>query len=448
MGKKLTHEEVKNILRESGYILIGDYINNRTNITFKDNEGYIYQKLFTNFNRSRLSKFHKSNVFTIYNIKIWCELNNKLFKPLSKNFIGASVKLQWLCYVCGEIFENSWGNISQGQECPFCVGKQVSLLNCLATKNPELASEWHHTKNGDLTPFDVTSGSKQKVWWQCEKLHEWQAIIYSRMKGNNCPYCRGLYPSKDNNLLSYNPDLCNQWNYNKNIKDPSEYTSNSDKKVWWLCDKGHEWEAKISQRNVGNGCPYCSGKFPTNENNLLVSNPLLCEEWNYIRNIKTPNEYTVCSGQKVWWKCKNCEHEWKAAISNRTKGRGCPKCCKSKGETIILEYLETKNIYYSTQYRLKECKDKNPLPFDFAIFEDSKKTKLKMLIEYDGELHYIPYNKREGSQEKLKNTQYHDQIKTEYCNENNIELLRIPYWEKNNIEKIIDQIILCNKSNY
>ena len=57
--------------------------------------------------------------------------------------------------------------------------------------NPQLAAEWHPTKNGDLTPSDVAPSAARKVWWQCAKGHEWESTINNRSKGNGCPCCAG-----------------------------------------------------------------------------------------------------------------------------------------------------------------------------------------------------------------------------------------------------------------
>jgi hypothetical protein len=63
-------------------------------------------------------------------------------------------------------------------------------FNDLETINPELVKQWHPTKNGDLKPSDVVSGSKKKVWWICNEGHEWEASILNRAKKNSgCPHC-------------------------------------------------------------------------------------------------------------------------------------------------------------------------------------------------------------------------------------------------------------------
>ena len=89
---------------------------------------------------------------------------------------------EWLAAVC---YRNNGGG------CPICSGKKVLAgYNDLATLNPELVKEWHPIKNGTLTPSDVTSGSSKKVWWLCEKGHEWDAIICNRSKKKSgCPFC-------------------------------------------------------------------------------------------------------------------------------------------------------------------------------------------------------------------------------------------------------------------
>ncbi len=127
----------------------------------------------------------------------------------------------------------------------------------------DLAKEWHPTKNGTLTPRDVTPNSGKKVWWLCSKNqnHEWDAIINSRISGSGCPYCAGQKVRIDNCLKTINPKLAKEWHPTKNGSlTPKDVTPNSQKKVWWVCSKGHKWEAVISSRNRGSGCPYCFKK--------------------------------------------------------------------------------------------------------------------------------------------------------------------------------------------
>ena len=132
----------------------------------------------------------------------------------------------------------------------------------LQVVNPELAKEWHPTKNAKLTPKDFTPKSNKKVWWLCkEKGHEWEATVDKRNLGRRCPCCYGTKVCEDNNLLIVNPALAAEWHPTKNgTLTPKDVRPKSNKKVWWLCkEKGHEWEAWISNRhNREDSCPYCS----------------------------------------------------------------------------------------------------------------------------------------------------------------------------------------------
>jgi len=169
------------------------YLNNKQKLVFKDKEGYYYLLSLDCLRRnSTASRFHKSNSYTIQNIKLWCNLNNKPFKLISKIYVGADDKLEWQCLKdgCGEIFKMKWSHIYDNHGCGFCHGKQIGLSNCLETLRFKLSKEWHPIKNGDLTPFDVTVSNGEYAWWSCKKCnHEWEAVIASRSSGIGCPRC-------------------------------------------------------------------------------------------------------------------------------------------------------------------------------------------------------------------------------------------------------------------
>ena len=116
------------------------------------------------------------------------------------------------------------------------------------------------------------------------------------------------------------------------------------------------------------------------------------------------------------------------------KNRGCPQCNSSKGERYIYNYFKVNKINFIQQYEYAELVGigNYPLKFDFAVFEDNN---LKFLLEYDGEFHYLPIK----GQKALDKQQEHDRRKDEYCKLHNIDLLRIPYWDFDIIEEIIDE---------
>lgn len=140
------------------------------------------------------------------------------------------------------------------------------------------------------------------------------------------------YTEKETSLLSSNPEIAKEWNYERSGSlKPENFTANSSKKVWWKCSKGHEWQATIADRNNGRGCPYCAGqKVLIGINDLLTINPALAAEWNHAKNGNLkPEHFTANSKKQVWWICGN-GHEWQATICNRNKGRGCPYCAGRK----------------------------------------------------------------------------------------------------------------------
>jgi len=174
-------------------------------------------------------------------------------------------------------WQNSILNRVRGNACPYLAHnpKVWEGYNDLATTNPELAAQWHPTKNGDLRPNQVTAKGYKKIWWyqpyddpRTGKHFdfEWEATLEHRVKyGRSCPYLTNQMIMKGyNDLATVNPELAKQWNYDKNGKQkPDEVAADSNKKVWWICKKGHEWNSSIHTRNIGIGCPICSSELRT-----------------------------------------------------------------------------------------------------------------------------------------------------------------------------------------
>ena len=159
----------------------------------------------------------------------------------------------------------------------------------LIVEHPEVAAQWHPTKNGTLTPDHVTARSHKKVWWRCDRGpdHEWQRRVKSRVAGNGCPMCDGKSVSVTNSLASLHPDIAAQWHPTKNGDlTPDRVVAGSDKKAWWICDKGpdHEWPATSNTRTAGHGCPMCAGKRPSVTNSLAALYPAIAAQWHPTKN--------------------------------------------------------------------------------------------------------------------------------------------------------------------
>lgn len=280
--------------------------------------------------------------------------------------------------------------------CPYCSGRlPIVGVTDLATTNPELIIEWDFDKNQEITPQMVKAGSSDKVWWKCQLGHEWEAAISSRtIKQSGCPYCSGRFAVQgENDLVSIGAKLLCEWNYEKNEGiEPYIFKAHSTKKIWWKCKRGHEWKAAITDRSRGDGCPYCSGKrLLVGFNDLSYVYPNIAREWNYEKNEgKKPEDFTSKAGVKVWWKCEK-GHEWKALISNRSRGDGCPQCNAgirtSFPEQVIYYYV--KKVYRDA---INRYTDELPNKKEIDIFIPS----LRVGIEYDGSI----WHKSEKALEK------------------------------------------------
>ena len=144
---------------------------------------------------------------------------------------------------------------------------------------------------------------------------------------------------KENSLYNWciknnRKDLLDEWNYELNgDTNPKNITPKNGKKVWWICsvDKRHVWDAVVSHRTNGTGCPYCTGqKIKPGVNDLFTTNPGLKNEWDFDKNCDDPTQLSKGNdSKKYWWKCSKCGFEWDAVIYSRTTlHTGCPNCGK------------------------------------------------------------------------------------------------------------------------
>ena len=244
-------------------------------------------------------------------------------------------KFWWRCEKGHDWSASIDSRVYAGRGCPGCAGQAVYVGdNDLSTEHPEIAALWHPTRNEDLTPESVTTGSRKKVWWQCLQGHEWQAPVYSLTSGYGCPYCAGkLAISGQTDLATTHPHLMEMWSKHNTIL-PTEVTAGSHKKVWWVCQKGHEWEATIGNITAeGCGCPYCAGRRAIpGETDLATVCPDILYQWDWVKNgdVK-PDQILPSAHDKVWWVCE-LGHSWQAVVFSRTreKGSGCPYCTGRK----------------------------------------------------------------------------------------------------------------------
>lgn len=203
----------------------------------------------------------------------WHPTQNGDLKPAGFRW-ASNARVWWLCPTCGH--EWSAMIISRtrgGAGCPQCGRRRAGATlgtpkpgQSLAERLPELAAQWHPTLNGDLNPAIVTAKSGKRAWWLCPTCgNEWEAQIGSRATGSGCKSCATRQiavahakPCPGQSLAEQDPELAGQWHPTRNGDlTPHDVTGNSGKKAWWLCARGHEWQAMINNRTKARGCPRC-----------------------------------------------------------------------------------------------------------------------------------------------------------------------------------------------
>lgn len=186
---------------------------------------------------------------------------------------------------------------------------------------------------------------------------------------------------KKKNIAETHPELMKEWDWEKNVFHPENYTTGSNKKVCWICSKNkeHRWSASINLRcrvKNPNGCPFCRGLKANHTNCLATTHPILLEEWDWKRNILSPYEITAGCNKKFFWICKkHPENEWFVAPITRTgrRPRGCAICAGKK--------VDKTNCLATTHPELvKEWSEKNMSSPDEVSSGMKKKFWFKCLV--------------------------------------------------------------------
>jgi len=250
----------------------------------------------------------------------------------------------------------------------------------------------------------------------CPYHGEFEQKAQSHILGQGCPICATEYKNKKKSLSK--KDFIKKA---KNIHgDKYDYTlvkyKNSKTKIRIICPYHGEFSQESNSHLLGNGCPSCGG--------VKKLNTLL-----FIKKAKNIHgdkyDYSLVKYKNIRTKvniiCKT-HGMFDQIPSGHLDGKGCHICNDSKGERKIRTLLENNNIKYIFQKRFKDCKNINPLPFDFYLPD------YNLCIEYDGIQHYKSINIW-GGEKEFKLRQKRDQLKNEYCEKNNIRLIRIRYNE-------------------
>lgn len=303
------------------------------------------------------------------------------------------------------------------------------------------------TKYGDtllIKAKDLTHGSGQKVVVNCDYCHEDYYVQYvnynqtdrkNKVSKDACNKCR----TKKQHETTYNErakkqfdrarKFCSEKDYEL-LTDESEYTGVS-MTISYRCKKHGVQSSTLGNFIEGHGCIHCSyeerGKKCRHSIDYIIS---IIESYND-NKLLNPEDYIGSNEHNLIIECGLCGTTYETSFSDYVSNMQirCYACSnkESKGEFAIRCVLNKYNILFSKGKTYDDCRDVRCLPFDFYVPE------YNLLIEFDGQQHFGQYNNF-GDYETVKK---HDEIKNKYCKDNNINLLRIPYWDFNKIEEIL-----------
>jgi G:T-mismatch repair DNA endonuclease (very short patch repair protein) len=245
---------------------------------------------------------------------------------------GSDIKIHWICKKKKHEWVSSVAKRTRhdrdNQVCPMCRKEKDIYENSFGYNNEDLLDEWDNEKNTGIDPYKISQNSRVSVWWKCKKNnHEWKIATNKRIFDDACPLCE----DKKKFLSDYN-NLIVELHPTKNDGiDLNRITFGSDKKLWWQCDDGHEWESMVSNRTRGQKCPYCAGKHITSEKSLKIQFPIIYGQLHPTKNKDMDtDDIHIGTDCKFWWKCDK-GHVWKATVCARTfKKSGCLYCCGQK----------------------------------------------------------------------------------------------------------------------
>ena len=375
--------------------------------------------------------------------KITLEEANEILKKKNiriSGYNGLAKPVNAECLICGHKWTTRGNVILRLQcGCPKCQKENAS-------KKMRFTKEDFLKKYNLTEKFEIIGDYKNvvtKTSFKCkicgfERVTDPNTVI----KFPGCPNCNGTrrltekeYIERINNTHSEKYTLLSKY---ESISKKVHIRHEKCGKDFWTNALNFVGTGKKEACN----CPFCShgSKLRTQD------------EFETIVKEKTNSRFTVNSKYKgnlksIELKCSCGTIVKKTPYYFTTHEILCPKCDSkkiymSKGERKINDYLYNNKIDFESQKKFKKCKDKKLLPFDFLVKLRNK----EFLIEYDGIQHYEYKEKRIFNYEKFLIIKKHDEIKNNFCKENNITLIRIPYWDFDNIEKILDNLILNQRS--
>lgn len=302
-----------------------------------------------------------------------------------------------------------------------------------------------------VDPLDLTKSSGKKVECTCDLCGAHRVILYSHYldsieKNNGIYSCQPCSHSlvyarnfKDRQLRHYNRlmEAINKDGYEllSSIDDITGETS----RIKYKCPQGHIGEMRLNNFTNNKRCPICGNQQKANKFKLAKEQVIkrVGEVGGIVLN---PEDYTNMYTKNLKFICPNCGKEFVSSLRNYTQhgGQRCLECTgnESIGEQKVRQYLEDHNIKFEQEKWFNDCRDTNPLPFDFYLPDSNT------IIEFDGQQHFCETN---FFGEYFEVRQMHDKIKNRYCERKGIHLIRIPYTKINKVNEILDEELYLHK---
>ncbi|WNF07264.1 hypothetical protein [Brevibacillus borstelensis] len=340
---------------------------------------------------------------------------------------------------CGRVYRTTAGNFMLGHGCAECYKKE-KLGKARRLSPEEYATIVGKHENGpfELVELYYKSGkSRVKVKHLICGTHS-DMTLHNFKNSCGCSYCAEIQrrASKKKTTEQFKADLYQLRGDEFSVV--SDYVR-ADRPITIkhnICGKEFDSTPTHMLDKTRKCCPFCAhisraeSKALTNEQFL----ERLHEKWG---NEYTPLDEYKRNNIKIRLKHNICGHVYKVVPSSVLLGYGCPKCCllDSKACKRIEDFLIKSGFDFAREFKIQECRNRYPLPFDFAVLN---KDKIILLIEYDGEQHFKPI-KFFGGEKDFEIRKKRDKIKEDYCKSNNLRLLRINYTQENEIEKILER---------
>lgn len=436
MGKRKTNaqftKEVYSLVGND-YIFLEEYVNSKTKIKCRHNicehEWDIMPNGFLSGSRCPICQ-HKIN--SLKKRKTNDEFISEVYDLVKdeyiflERYVNNKTKIKCRHTTCGHEYYVQPSNFLSGKRCPQCAGN-------IKKTTRQFKKEVYELVGNEYEFLEEYKGANTKI--KCKHVkceYEWEIAPSTFIgMGVRCPQC--MRPNYNMDTAHFKTAVHNLVGDEYSVL--GEYIENSEKIKIKHNSCEHVFNMLPSNFLFGQRCPQCMRPNYNKDTKQFKQEvyELVGDEYEFLEEYEN-------SQTKIRCRHNSCGHEYLVLPSNFLSGKRCPQCASSKGEQAIVEYLVNKNIRFQQEYSFRDCRNKNSLPFDFYLPE------CNLLIEYDGEQHFYPIDfagkGEEWAEEHFKYRQQNDNIKNQYCKDNDIPLLRIPYWRLGDIEDILKHRVL------